>query len=359
MSLENKFIILTAFYNSEDYIAKSIKGTLKQGHSDLGVIFINDASTDESKSILFDQITGFSNFSGSINQSGSSNIWTGEANGKDIIYIENATRIDCAALNQKIAVDKYVSNTGSICGIVDGDDFLHDSNTANWVTREMGQDKLMYASTQKWVSADKESERDFYSNKPLTQSDFPDFVVDGVTYPGHTPTHIRCQGWTLNHFRAFKKVLSDNINTGQSFYNPTGALIKAASDVAYFLPMQDMAGADRVKISKASHYTYNYENPINDHTTRQIEQQRNSKFCMFGISGVEFIDGTGDAEDVSLRYNYNIKTDENGNKEYTILEDANVSGVVDGVTGYFAWIYKPENGDGSVSCVTPYNYLNL
>ena len=338
--LNNKFVILTAFYNAEDYIGRNVDRTLAQGYDDLGIIFIDDASIDDSKDVLFNRITG--TYQGSLNQSGSSNIWTGNAMGKDIIYMENAENVGSAALNQKIAVDTLISNTGTICGIVDGDDYLNDGAAVQWVFDHMGSDNLMYASTQRWkAEVDHPFDRYFFSNRLLTQSDFPD---DFVAPP------LRCQGWHFHHFRAFKKVLSDNVITGRSFFNPTGGLIKEGSDVAYFKPMIDMAGADRIHISQACHYTYTYDSSINDHAQNPDEQNRNAKFCSYAVTGVGFVSGDENISGFCEQYGLQEK--------YITGSDSNLSGVVDGQTGYFLWNTKsPVSADGTVTCATPYDRL--
>lgn len=349
--LNNKFVILTAFYNSEDYIGRSIDGTLNQGFQDLGVIFINDASTDDSKDILFNKITG--QYGGNIEQSGSSNVWIGNAMNKDIIYVENSTNVGSAALNQKNAVDNYISNTNTICGIVDGDDFLHHGGAVSWAVEKMGQDKLMYASTQHWRSNVGTKNGYALSNKLLSQDDFPDIVIDGVTYPGHTCPPLRTQGWAFQHFRAFKKVLSDNVITGRSFVNPTGGLIKAGSDVAYFKPMIDMAGTDRIVISRASHYTYTYDSPLNDHHIHHEEQNRNAKFCTYNLSGVDFV--TGDDLAVS-----GFCTKHNLQMNYVTGSNINFSGIANNKSGYFIFDRTtPNSPDGTITCATPYDRLSL
>lgn len=347
-ALSNNFVILTTFHNAEDYISKNVFGTLSQSEQDMGIIFINDNSDDSSEDILFNEIRN--TFNGQINQSGDSNVWIGKAGSKDILYIKNLERVDCAALSQKIAVDSYISNTGTICGIVDGDDFLHDLDAVHYVSKRLDGDRLMYSSVQKWNYSDDSPYLYTYSNKILTQSDFKDTVVGSVTYPAYTPPHPRCQGWTFHHFRAFKKILSDNVNTGISFYGPTG-LMKPASDVAYFKPMIDMAGADRIYTSKACHYSYTFESPTNDHAYRTEEQARNSMFCSYAISGVNFYNDDTDCEAWSNAQGWDYN--------YFTGHSVNFSGMKDNKSGFYIWNKDCHNLDGSTTCCTPYNLLTL
>jgi glycosyltransferase involved in cell wall biosynthesis len=344
-ALNNKFVILTTFYNAEDYIGNNLNGTLNQSYRDLGVLFVNDGSSDDSEDILFDKI--INTYNGEINQSGSSNIWFGHAAGKDILYIKNSENIDCSALNQKIAVDSYIKNTGTICGIVDGDDFLHDAGAVSWVVSKMGNENLMYASTEKQNDGSNSSK---LSNKILTQSDFADIEINGVTYTGMTCPSIRNQGLGFNHFKTFRKILSDNVNTGRSFYGPTG-LIKPASDVAFFKPMMEMAGADRIHVSQACHYSRNYENPQSNHLTRLEEKTRNVNFCTYSISGVNFFNNDLDSKSWCDAQGWD--------HNYITGTAVNFSGIKDNQSGFYIWDPDCHNSDNSITCCTPYNLLSL
>ena len=312
--LNNKFVILTAFYNAEDYIGRNIDRTLAQGYDDLGIIFIDDASTDDSKDILFNRITG--TYQGGLNQSGNSKYLKGQAFGKDIAHMKNAENVGSAALNQKIAVDTLVSNTGTICGIVDGDDYLNDGSAVQWVSDHMGPNDLMYASTQRWkAEVDHPLDGYYMSNKPLTQADFPDDFVA-------PPLDVKAGTFIILELL---KVLSDNVITGRSFINPTGGLIKEGSDVAYFKPMIDMAGPEGSLKYVTIHI--HLDSSLNDHAQNLDEQNRNAKFCCNAVTGVGFINGEENLSGFCTEYNLNPK--------YVTGSNTNVSGVVGGQTGYF------------------------
>lgn len=335
MKLNNKFVILTSFYNAEDYLAQSAKHSILQGYDDLGIIFINDGSTDYSKDVLFAEITG--NLGGNISQSGSSLVWTGLANGKNIIYTENTTNVGCAALNQKIAVDTYINNTGTICGIVDGDDWLNDGDAVSFVVDNMGASYDMYQSTH-YKSMESVSVPYKLSNHPLTEINITGEDV---------PITIREQGWHCEHFRAFRKYLSDAVDTGRSFIDPTGGLIKPASDVAYFIPMMEMATPNRILTTQVNHYTYRYDNPINDHWIYQGKQNQNAKYVLYPISGVDFATGSGEAF-----------LEKHTCEESYFLENAgNFSGMSGDQSGFYIW-HKGGYDIGSTGCWTPYEPLN-
>ena len=358
MKLENKFVILTSFYNCEDYVATCIDGTLNQTYTDLGVIFINDASEDSSEDVLFAKITGLTETS--------ANVFSGQQNGKDIFYIRNQERVQSPAVNQKNAVDNYIKDTGTICGIVDGDDHLHSPKAVSYVMENMQPQHLMYQSTQKFAYADGGAKCYRISNKPRGPEHFNQpIVIDGVTYTTNMRVpELREQGWHMNHFRAFRKILSDNVNTGRSFYNPTGELIKPGNDVAYFMPMQDMAGADRVVTTEACHYSYNWDIPHNDHYIYKDKQAREAEYVTRALSGVKYAKGTGELDSIldwandatGMRKIYEGQ----GKYFYFTGTEQFVSGVrEDGKTGYLMFYETSRYPDGSTGCSTPYDRLEI
>lgn len=278
--LNNKYIILTAYHNADKYLAENIMGSLSQSHNDLGIIFIDDGSYDDSERILFEHIP--------FSQSGS--VWTGQSNGKDILYIKNTERNGCPALSQKLAVDNYVNNTGAMCCIVDGDDYLGSSKTFDILDRHLTNDHLMFCSSKELIN----------SNGEIHGTDFCSTIRDsgykswesGDAYP-----NPREQGFRFHHLRGFRKILSDNVNTGRSFYSPTGDLIRAASDVAYFSPMIEMAGSDRI-LTMRNHFFYHYRDQLSTNDSRLYgwQQARNSKFLTRAFSGLKWYDGTESIE---------------------------------------------------------------
>jgi len=277
--LNNKYIILTAYHNADKYLAENIKGSLNQEHDDVGIIFIDDGSYDDSEKVLFDHI--------SLTQSG--DVWTGKQNNKDIIYIKNETRNGCPALSQKLAVDNYVANTGSICCIVDGDDYVH-THAISQIDRDIEDHHLMFCSNVELVNKSGEIYGSADS-QPIRESGYQ-------RWTGATPyPHPRQQGFFFHHFRGFRKILSDNVNTGRSFYSPTGDLMRPASDVAYFLPMIDMAGTERILTSNCSVYNYRNQLSTNDMQLHNWQQSRNSKFVTHAFSGVKWHDGSQTLEE--------------------------------------------------------------
>lgn len=278
--LNNKYIILTAFHNADKYLLENIQGSLSQSYNDVGIIFINDGSYDDSENILFENIP--------LNQSGS--VWTGQASGKDILYIKNSERNGCPALSQKLAIDNYVTNTGAMCCIVDGDDYLAEERAITLIDMEIEDNHLMFCSNKNLVDINGDIYGSIDSSK-IRESGYKSWESGDAYLPP------RQQGFLFHHFRGFKKILSDNVNTGRSFYSPTGDLIRAASDVAYFSPMIEMAGSDRIFTSEVRVYNYRDQLSTNDSRLYGWQQARNTKFLTQAFSGLKWYDGTESIED--------------------------------------------------------------
>ena len=328
--LENKFVIVTAFHNAEPYIYQNLRQSQKQSFDDLGILFIDDASTDGTKECVFNEMEN-------IVEIESGKTWKGVFKDRKIIYHKNSERNSCPALNQKAAIDKYISNTGTICGIVDGDDFLIDTKAVEHVYNTMENGNyFMYSSSPVLIDGS-----DKVKGTRISIPFKNPYVI------GNPP--IRQQGWHFHHFRAFKKILSDNVDTGRSFYNPGGDFMDTASDVTYFRPMFEMAGWHNIIVEPDKRfYGYRSELSTNDHVNVPIAQNRNTIFSSNAYSGLHFINGEQEAQDFMEEYKLHS----------SYLESPiYFSGISNGKSGYHIWYPSCWHPDGITGCSTPYDLL--
>ena len=328
--LKNKFVIVTAFHNAENYIYENLIHSLAQDFEDLGILFVDDASTDNTKNILFSEVGNMTEFE-------SNTAWSGKYRNKNVFYYKNQTRNFSPGLSQKVAIEKYIENTGTICGIVDGDDFLSYQRAVSYVKEVMDQGYLMYASSP--ILLDENDKRKGYQ----LSSPFRDPYEEGSI-------EMREQGWRFHHFRAFSKVLSDNVDTGRSFYDPGGNLLTYASDTAFFRPMFEMAGYEKIKVETQKYfYKYRSEISTNDHISNPNLQNRNALFTCNAFSGVYFIDGQDEAENFISGFRLH--------PNYVNDSGVNFSGMENNKSGYFVWHESCWHPDGKTGCSTPYNLL--
>lgn len=329
--LNNKFVIVTAFYNAEPYICQNLHQSNEQSFDDLGILFCDDGSTDNTQNILFDKIGNMVEFE-------SGKAWKGVYGDRPIIYYKNEERNGCPALNQKIAINKYIANTGAICGIVDGDDYLSNPNAVKYVEKTMEDGNyMMYASSPVLIDKN-EKKKGIRLSLPFLNP-----------YVSGNP-QMRQQGWGFHHFRAFKRVLAENVDTGRSFYDPGGNVMDHASDMVWMRPMFEMAGWEKIKVEpERRFYAYREELATNEHAESPALQNRHTMFCSNAYSGLYFIDGEQEANDFISGYKLY--------PNYVKNSGVNFSGMHNGKSGYFVFYDDCWHPDGITGCSTPYNIL--
>ena len=240
--MDYPFVLICCAFNAEQYISHCIKSCLQQA-DDVGVIVIDDGSRDATLRIAEQY---------SCNR---------------LRIVKNEIRTGSAALNQYNAVRTIVEDPEAICGIVDADDFLYWFSVQT--IREQIGDNWMFCSNNHYGLKSKLKPE--YS---VNRSSIPDFN-----------TNIRRQPWKFEHFRGFKKKLSDKVRESSFYYND-GSLIRAGSDLPYFYSMMEMAGPERIKHVDEVLYYYNMQNPINDFRVNLSEQSK----CKVYQKGVDSYD---------------------------------------------------------------------
>lgn len=229
--INNSFVIVSCHYNSSQFFKTCYNSCISQDDDDLGIIFIDDCSHDIERKAFLECFTDLKKVG--------RNYFTAKVNGKDILVLLNDERLKSAALNQYLAIKHFVTNENALCGIVDADDYLFQ-NATKTVREEIG-DNWMFCSDN--------------SKKTV----IPDF-----------DRNIRKQPWTIQHFRGWKKKLSDKVRLHSFFKDDQ--VIGPGSDLAYIYPMMEMSGPNKIKHIKQQLYYYNYKNPINDFAINLGEQ---------------------------------------------------------------------------------------
>jgi glycosyltransferase involved in cell wall biosynthesis len=229
--MDNLFYIIVPVYNADKYILKCLESVNNQ-YRNYKVIIVNDCSTDSTRIIVENFIKDKSQFQLITNK---------VRNGSGLFSInkgiENINESD---------KDKAIIIT------LDGDDFLANSSVLNYLN-EVYQNELIWmtygnmeASNKQWSGILKE-------------------VVDPKTY------RKTFQQWDLSHLRSFKYKLWDKINK-VDLLDDKGEWYKLAWDVAFMLPMIEMAGKEHSKFINEILYTYNNENQLSDFILKPKEQ---------------------------------------------------------------------------------------
>lgn len=232
------FVIIVPSYNNSEYVEKNLTSILSQNYPNFRVIYINDASTDDTlekaKAIKERVLTSAK----------SVDIWNNPSN--------------CGALaNTYRACHSCKSN--EIVAIVDGDDFL----SSDCVIKELND---YYNNPDVWMTYGNYEEVESGQKGPFNKPISLEVLKNG---------RIKHKGWMTSHLRTFYAGLFKRIPIGDLFYK--GAFLPMAGDIATMLPMVEMAREHTFFIQDVL-YCYNVLNPRNDHKKSFALQQECEKY---------------------------------------------------------------------------------
>ena len=235
---EQEIVVVSTFYNCQDYIARCIESVVTQDYDNYRHILIDDASTDNTVDILLAALDRLPDY---IQDKFS------------IVY--NQERLG-AVYNQVTAI-REISNPNAIVMILDGDDSLVNDNTIfNYYNSVYdGNTEFTYGSC--WSMAD---------SIPLISQPYPEQVRQTRTYRQH---HFN---WILpyTHLRTFSKYLIDGLD--DSMFKNQGQWFRAGGDGSTFYALIEAADPNRVKCLQQIVYNYNDKNPLNDYKVNSQEQ---------------------------------------------------------------------------------------
>jgi len=214
-------IILTGFYNAEEYIEKCLGSIMAQSYSDFTCYITHDLSTDNSVALIKDMIKDDPRF-----------ILMPDAD-KKLYQAGNFDRV--IRYNPNISDNEVLIE-------VDGDDWLPHSN----VFKKMHE---VYSNENVWITNGSFK----YSNGS------PGFS----TKQNITPT-LRQDRMTCSHLRTWRAFLWRAIKE-EDLKDEDGNYWQWSGDLCFMFPMLEMATDEHYEFITDNLYTYNAENPINEH----------------------------------------------------------------------------------------------
>jgi glycosyltransferase involved in cell wall biosynthesis len=212
-------IIITTFYNAEEYIERCVGSIIAQKHSDFKCYLIDDMSTDSSVSKAKDMIIGDDRFTLIVNT---------EKKYKTLNFVD-------------VLKDETI-NDNDIVVEIDGDDWLPNSTTLNRIDE-------VYSNNDVWITNGNFK----YASGPM-----------GFSAPQTNFDTLRVDRFTASHLRTWKVFLWRNIKD-EDHKDMDGNYLSINADLAYMLPMLEMAGPEHYKYLPEVNLVYNDLNPINDH----------------------------------------------------------------------------------------------
>jgi len=228
---EKHFVIVVPSYNNQEYVSKNISSICTQNYKNFDVIYVDDASTDNTYEAVLDEIENFGM----------------KEKFRVIRNLVNKT----AMYNHYMMV--HMCNDEDIVVVLDGDDWFAHEDVLNTLNR-------YYANPDVWVT---------YGQYML----YPDYskgCSSPVSQKYLQVGDIRKDPWRYSHLRTFYAGLFKQIKLEDFLYE--GQFFKVSCDLAIMFPLIEMAREHCYFIPDIL-YIYNYQSPLNDAKLRESFQK--------------------------------------------------------------------------------------
>jgi glycosyltransferase involved in cell wall biosynthesis len=218
-----RFVIVSPSYNNEKWCERSLESIACQTYQNWSLVYINDCSTDNTGALV-------ENFINTHNLS------------KKSVIISNKERVGAMANFHKV-ISKLPEDV--VVVHVDGDDRLAHP----YVLARLAD---VYADKRVWMTYGN------YQTEPGGKLGicvpFPKEVLKNASF--------RTYPWTSSHLKTYYAKLFQQIH--ESDFMCGGTYFQVASDVAFMLPMLEMASQGHIKHLPDVLYLYNTENALSD-----------------------------------------------------------------------------------------------
>lgn len=232
-----RFKIVVPSFNNQDWVEHNVASILNQTYHNYEVLYINDASTDDTLNTVLDLVEGLENWRVVSNQ-------------------YNMRRGYNISPYNKYILD-FVNYNEDILVFVDGDDWLFDDSVLQ---------KL----------------NDFYNQRNcwMTYGGMVCYPSQLEAYPQnteysnyvHESNAYRLDFWRASHLRSFKWGLYKKIKEESMLYSKTGKYYFHAEDLATSYPCLEMCPKERIGVLDFHSYVFN-ETPSNRKRGQEREEQ--------------------------------------------------------------------------------------
>jgi len=262
---EREIVIVSPYWNAQDYIADNIKSVAAQDYYNYRHILINDNSDDNSLEVVENTVDSLGDI-------------------KDQFVSLNNNQNVGAVFNQIMSIRELVDNPDAIIVLLDGDDkLIANPNVLKYINmlHHRGAE-FTYGSC--WSMAD---------DIPLIAQPYPNHVKQNKTYRDHQFTW----GLPYTHLRTFRKRLLDKVDNSV-FKDHDGNWFRAGGDVATFYNILEAADPDKVVAVSDVLCMYNDINPLNDYKVNAQEQNQtaaiarnnNTKRVLIAVPAMKYIE---------------------------------------------------------------------
>lgn len=230
------FIFLVASFNNAHWYKKNIASIFNQTYPNYMVIYMDDCSTDGT----FELAKHF------VYENRQEARW---------IFIKNKTKKYCLG-NYMYAIERFCTDN-TILITLDGDDWLASPDVLSYLNKiYKSQVLLTYGNSRVYPTGER---------VPHCKAIKPSILKKNGLFRKH------CKNtkwfWPIHHLRSFSSWLFRKINR-KDLLDSNGRPFTFAEDVAYMLPMIEMAGPRYHRYIDKDLYTYNMENPLTTIKTR-------------------------------------------------------------------------------------------
>ena len=227
MELDQRGIkIVVPFYNASGFIERCASSVMAQKYDNFKVIFIDDASTDNSWELL-------------------------PHDNDKAICIRNEKNVSALPNIHKAVMEHCDPN--DIVILVDGDDWLINKKVLTYLND-------FYHKNDCWVTYGQASWTD--GRRGFASA-----------YPENEFKQLRKAPFRISHLRTFIAGVYQAIEHQDSNFSclkdTKGEWYKMTYDVAIMLPLLELSGYDKVKYIDKVLYIYNRDNPISDDKVNQ------------------------------------------------------------------------------------------
>lgn len=215
-----RIVIVSAFWNAENYIERCIRSVMEQEHANFKMYLIDDLSTDGTVEKIRSAIGADERFE---------------------LIVNREKKFKLRNLDNLIRDSSRIGENDVIVEL-DGDDWLYDSKVVFRIHELYRLNPDLWMTSGSFV---------YSTGKP------------GFAAKCNVGT-IRWEPFVLSHLRTWKAFLWRAIKP-ESFLNPRGECFRSAGDVAYAFPLLELAGQSRYQFVPEILYVYNEESPLNEH----------------------------------------------------------------------------------------------
>lgn len=238
---QKHILIVSPFWNAEDYITNNIKSVAQQDYDNYTHILIDDYSTDNSFEIAK---TTIEQLPKSIQNK--------------FKLIRNETNIGAIA-NQLSAIS--MCDQDSIIMLLDGDDWLVNNNTLFHYYNDLYSQGYEFTYGSMWSLADK---------IPLVAQDYPEEIKKSKTYRQHQ------FNWKIPYTHLRTCLAKYFTNLDHSVFKINGEWMKSGADNPLFYELIEQIEPSKIYCNKETVCYYNDLNPLNDYKIRSGEQNKNA-----------------------------------------------------------------------------------